>query len=139
MRAVGRPYCVYCDRLERPRGAVDGVGQTGRHRVEEGADLRRHQDDGGDDEDRDQRHDEGVLDRVGAALVLEQGRDEALRFKTPHGYSSCDCCGSHHPSEVGPRKAVPGFGNTSPRESTPPPAWLRARNALTLCVYLINE
>ncbi len=90
MRAVGRPYCVYGDRLERPRAAVDGVGQTGRHRVEEVADLRRHQDDGGDDENRDQRHDERVLDRVGAAFVLEQGWDEALRFKTPHGYSSCD-------------------------------------------------
>ncbi len=77
---LSRPYCACPDRLERRRATVDGVGQAGRHGVEEVADLRRHQDDGGDDEDRDQRHDEGVLDRVGAAFVLEQGLDEALKL-----------------------------------------------------------
>ncbi len=85
MRAVGRPYCVYGDRLERPRGAVDGVGQTGRHGIEEVGDLRRHQDDAGDDEDRNQRHDERVLDRVGAAVVLQQRRDKGAKFQIPHG------------------------------------------------------
>ena len=73
VRLLGRLHCALRDRLERPRGAVDGVGQASRHVVEEVADLRRHQDHGGDDEDRNQRHDERVLDRVSTALVLHQG------------------------------------------------------------------
>ncbi len=61
-------------RLEKRRVAVDRAGQSA-----------RHHDNGGNEDDRNQRHDERELDRVEAALVLQQRRDEGPKLKPPHG------------------------------------------------------
>ena len=60
-------------RAEDLRGTYGWLAQALPHGFEEAAHLRAHQDEAADDKDRDQRHDKGVLDRVGAAFVSQQG------------------------------------------------------------------
>ncbi len=112
-----RPWCAYGDRLERRRAAVDRVGQSA-----------RHHDNGGSEDDRTQHRDERELDRVEAAVVLQQRRDEGPKLQIPHGSSL-----PISPNEAGPSRDVTASGNVlSPGKRRTPPVWVRAGNTPTL-------
>ena len=57
--------CLEPRPLERPRVTVHGVGQAGRHGIEQRPDGAAHRQHTSDDEDGDEGHDQGVLDGGG--------------------------------------------------------------------------